>query len=180
MIIKNTTLDEVKIIKNEVYGDDRGFFFESFNLKKWNENGQSFNFVQDNHSRSKKGVIRGLHFQKKKPQGKLVRCVKGCVLDVAVNIDPKSKDFGKYFSIELSEDNKLQLWIPPGFAHGFCVLSDSADFCYKCTDYYDPKDESGIKWNDRDIGINWPEATAELSEKDQNLPTLKEYLELNK
>lgn len=145
------------IIEPTVYGDERGYFFESYNKKDMEEYGLNMNFVQDNQSKSKRGVLRGLHFQKHFPQGKLVRVIKGKVFDVAVDLRKASKTFGQWYGIELSADNKKQFYISEGFAHGFLVLSDEAEFCYKVTDYYNPGDEGGIAWNDPTIGIVWPE-----------------------
>ena len=175
MKVKKTKLDGVLVIEPAVFGDDRGFFLETFQLERYQEYlGDDINFVQDNHSRSVKGVLRGLHFQKTKPQGKLVRVVAGEVYDVAVDINPHSPTYGQYEGVVLSETNKKQLWVPPGYAHGFLVLSDSADFEYKCTDYYDVSDEGGVLWSDPDIGISWPLADVLLSDKDAVLPTLRE------
>jgi dTDP-4-dehydrorhamnose 3,5-epimerase len=152
-----TAIPEVLVIEPKVFGDARGFFFESFNQKAFNEaTGLDVNFVQDNHSRSAKGVLRGLHYQIERPQGKLVRVVRGSVFDVAVDIRKSSPTFGKWAGVELSEDNQRQLWVPPGFAHGFVVLSDSADFLYKTTDYYVPEKERSIAWNDLALNIQWP------------------------
>lgn len=165
-----TAIPEVMIIEPKVFGDARGFFFESFNQKAFSEGtGLDVAFVQDNHSRSAKGVLRGLHYQIQQPQGKLVRVVRGAVFDVAVDIRRGSETFGKWVGVELSEDNHRQLWVPPGFAHGFVVLSESADFLYKTTDYYAPQFERCIVWNDPDIGIAWPDIGAPvlLSSKDQ-------------
>jgi dTDP-4-dehydrorhamnose 3,5-epimerase len=152
-----------------VFGDSRGFFFESFNQQDFNQaTGLNVNFVQDNHSRSAKGVLRGLHYQLQQPQGKLVRVVRGAVFDVAVDIRKSSPTFGKWVGCELSEDNHRQFWVPPGFAHGFVVLSDIADFLYKTTDYYAPAYERCIAWNDPAIGISWPHRLdAQLSSKDK-------------
>lgn len=169
-----TSLPGVLVIQPKIHGDDRGFFMETYQKIKLLDHGISYDFVQDNHSKSSKGVLRGLHFQKTKPQGKLVRCTKGSVYDVAVDIDPLSKTFGKYFGIELSSLNHTQLWIPPGYAHGFCVLSNEAEFQYKCTDYYDPDDEGGLAWNDNDINIPWPIKEPILSEKDKCNKFLKD------
>lgn len=144
------------IIEPAVHGDSRGYFMETYNLKDMQEAGLDMVFVQDNQSCSVKGVLRGLHFQKQFPQGKLVRVIRGTVFDVAVDLRSKSETFGKWFGIELSEENKKQFYIPQGFAHGFLVLSDVAEFCYKCTDFYHPGDEGGMAWNDPVIGINWP------------------------
>ena len=175
MKVLKTILDDCIIIEPKVYADDRGFFLETFQLNRYkNEAGIYENFVQDNFSRSSKGVLRGLHFQKLKPQGKLVRVVKGEVFDVAVDIRKDSTSFGKWVSVILSEDNKKQLWVPPGFAHGFVVLSDFADFEYKCTDYYDPSDEESILWNDPDLNINWPIDNPNLSDKDANAKKLSD------
>ena len=148
-----TCLEGVIVIEPEVYLDERGYYQETFNTKNYKSIGIGENFVQDNLSRSKKNVLRGLHFQKNNPQGKLVRCGTGTVFDVVVDIDPSSKNFLKYFSIELSDQNLKMLWVPAGYAHGFCVLSDFADFHYKCTDYYDANDQHGLIWNDKNIGI---------------------------
>lgn len=167
-----TAIADVLIIEPKVFGDARGFFFESFNQKAFDEAvGQHVDFVQDNHSRSSKGVLRGLHFQVEQPQGKLVRVTRGAVFDVAVDIRQSSPTFGQWVGVELSESNHTQLWIPPGLAHGFLVLSETADFLYKTTDYYAPAHERSIAWNDPAIGIEWPLArngivSATLSQKD--------------
>lgn len=176
MKIINTSIPEVKIIEPKVFGDERGFFLETFQAKKYQTIiGENLNFVQDNHSRSSKGVLRGLHFQKTKPQGKLVRVVTGEVFDVAVDIRKGSPSFGKWEGVLLSGDNKRQFWVPPGFAHGFVVLSDVADFEYKCTDFYDPNDEGAIKWDDPDIAIDWPfDFEPSLSAKDELAGFLKD------
>lgn len=153
-----TALPGVLIIEPKVFGDARGFFFESFNQQRFNEaTGTNFNFVQDNHSRSAKGVLRGLHYQIKQPQGKLVRVARGTVFDVAVDLRKSSPHFGQWVGVELSEDNQRQLWVPPGFGHGFIVTSNSADFLYKTTDYYAPAYERCVAWNDPAIGIEWPD-----------------------
>ena len=150
-------IPDVVLIEPKVFGDARGFFFESFNQKTFNEaTGTNHQFVQDNHSRSSQGVLRGLHYQIQQPQGKLVHVTRGKVWDVAVDIRKSSLTFGKWVGTELSEDNQHQLWVPPGFAHGFIVLSESADFLYKTTDYYAPQHERSIAWNDPVIGIEWP------------------------
>lgn len=143
------------VIEPTVHGDARGYFMETYNQKDMEETGLNMVFVQDNQSCSTKGVLRGLHFQKKYPQGKLVRVVKGSVFDVAVDLRANSKTYGEWFGVELTEENKKQFYIPEGFAHGFVVLSDIAEFCYKCTDFYHPGDEGGLAWNDPEIGINW-------------------------
>ena len=161
-------ISEVVLIEPKVFGDARGFFFESFNQKAFNEaTGTNHQFVQDNHSRSAKGVLRGLHYQIQQPQGKLVRVVRGAVFDVAVDIRKSSPTFGRWVGAELSEDNQHQLWVPPGFAHGFLVLSDLADFLYKTTDYYAPQYERSILWNDSDLNIDWPIGEPILSNKDR-------------
>lgn len=167
MNIIKTKLNDCVIIEPQVYGDERGFFLETFHSKRYKELADiDLNFVQDNHSRSSKNVLRGLHFQKNKPQGKLVRAVKGEVFDVAVDIRKDSSTFGKWEGVLLSEKNKRQLWVPPGFAHGFLALSDIVDFEYKCTDYYDSSDEGIIQWNDPDLNIAWPSNNPILSAKD--------------
>ena len=157
MKVTPTSIPSVLIIEPRVFGDTRGFFFESFNQRAFNQaTGLDVNFVQDNHSRSSKGVLRGLHYQIQQPQGKLVRVVRGSVFDVTVDLRKSSPTFGQWVGVELTEDNHRQLWIPPGFAHGFYVLSDSADFLYKTTDYYAPEFECSLIWNDPTIGIEWP------------------------
>ena len=170
MNLTGTSIADVLIVEPDVYGDSRGFFFESFNQRDFNTaTGTSFNFVQDNHSRSEKGVLRGLHYQLGKPQGKLVRVVRGNVFDVAVDMRKSSATLGKWVGVELSEDNQRQLWVPPGFAHGFLTLSNSADFLYKTTDYYSPVDEKCIIWSDAALDIMWPLAGAapQVSSKDK-------------
>lgn len=167
MEVIKTKLNDCVIIKPKVHGDERGFFLETFQLERYKKNASIDEiFVQDNHSRSSKGVLRGLHFQKTKPQGKLVRVVKGEVYDVAVDIRKDSHTFGQWEGVTLSEENKIQFWVPPGFAHGFVVLSETADFEYKCTDYYDPSDEGCILWNDPNLNISWPINNPTLSAKD--------------
>lgn len=166
MNIIQTNLANCVIIEPKVYGDDRGFFLETFQAERYASAGITLPFVQDNHSRSSKGVLRGLHFQKTKPQGKLVRVVRGEVYDVAVDIRLGSPTYGRWEAVVLSADNKKQFWVPPGFAHGFVVISDSADFEYKCTDYYDPSDEGSLLWSDPDLNIPWPIDKPILSEKD--------------
>jgi dTDP-4-dehydrorhamnose 3,5-epimerase len=164
-----TKIPDLYIIEPKVFGDDRGFFFESFNEKKFAElTGQTVEFVQDNHSRSVKGVLRGLHYQVQRPQGKLVRVVQGEVFDVAADIRKGSATFGQWVGVNLSAENKRQLWIPAGFAHGFVTLSESAEFLYKTTDYWMPEFERCIRWNDPQLGINWPFSDAPIvSEKDK-------------
>ena len=167
MKVIETSICGCVIIEPTVFGDERGFFLETFHAARYAESaGIDLPFVQDNHSRSSKGVLRGLHFQKTKPQGKLVRVVRGEVYDVAVDIRANSKTFGKWEAVILSEHNKLQFWVPPGFAHGFVVLSDIADFEYKCTDFYDSTDEGSILWSDPDLGIQWPVQNPIVSAKD--------------
>ena len=168
MQITPTSIPDVLIIEPKVFGDNRGFFFESFNQLSFEKAiGGKVNFVQDNHSKSSKGVLRGLHYQIKQPQGKLVRVVEGSVLDVAIDIRKSSPTFGKHIAVELTAENKKQLWVPEGFAHGFLVLSEIAEFLYKTTDYYAPEFERSIIWNDPDIGINWGQnITPSLSAKD--------------
>lgn len=164
-----TAIPDLLILEPKVFGDSRGFFFESFNAQNFaSATGLNVNFVQDNHSRSAKGVLRGLHYQVQQTQGKLVQVSQGVVFDVAVDIRKSSSTFGKWVGCELSDQNHRQLWIPPGFAHGFIVLSESADFQYKTTNYYAPTHERCIAWNDPSIGIQWPEGiTPMLSAKDQ-------------
>ena len=176
MIVYEADLKGLIVIEPRIFGDDRGFFMESFQTDRYAEIGIELPFVQDNISRSRRGVVRGLHFQKTKPQGKLVTCTIGKVLDVVVDLRSHSESFGQSFSLILDSDKKNQLWIPPGFAHGFSVLSESADFFYKCTDYYFPHDEGGIVWNDPDLAIDWLVADPSVSEKDQRLPPLREVV----
>jgi dTDP-4-dehydrorhamnose 3,5-epimerase len=171
-----TSIADVYIIDPTVFGDERGYFMETYNENEFKEAGLDLNFVQDNQSKSTKGVIRGLHFQKKSPQGKLVRVIKGEVFDVAVDLRNDSPTYGKWEGVTLSEDNKKQFYVPEGFAHGFLVLSDEAEFTYKCTNFYDAEDEGGILWNDPEIGIDWPIKNINdvvLSEKDKNWKTLE-------
>lgn len=154
-------IEGLYIIEPAVHGDSRGYFMETYNQRDMEEAGLDMKFVQDNQSMSVKGVLRGLHFQKQYPQGKLVRVIKGRVFDVAVDLRSGSKTCGKWYGVELTEENKKQFYISEGFAHGFLVLSDTAEFCYKCTDFYHPGDEGGLAWNDPEIGIEWPELTGE-------------------
>ncbi len=174
MIVTETDLPGVKLIEPKVFGDERGFFLESWNARSFAEAGLDLDFVQDNHSRSARGVLRGLHYQWGNPQGKLVRVTAGAVFDVAVDLRRSSPCFGRWTGYELSERNKRMLYIPPGFAHGFLVLSDSADFLYKCTALYDAPNDRGIHWDDPAIGIDWPLAgmTPQLSAKDAAAPLL--------
>ncbi len=175
-IVTPTAIPDILMLEPKVFGDSRGFFYESFNDQHFAETtGLNIKFVQDNHSRSAKGVLRGLHYQLQQPQGKLVRVVRGAVFDVAVDIRRRSPTFGKWVGCELSEDNHRQFWVPPGFAHGFVVLSDIADFLYKTTDYYAPAHERCIAWNDPDVGIEWPaEMHPQLSVKDLQGKCFKE------
>jgi dTDP-4-dehydrorhamnose 3,5-epimerase len=177
MEFQEVSIKNVFLIKPEVFGDSRGYFLESFNKKQFDENIGSVNFVQDNESKSSAGVLRGLHFQKGEyAQAKLVRVIKGAVLDVIVDIRPDSPTFGKHFSIELTDENKLQLFLPKGMAHGFVVLKNNTIFAYKVDNVYAPENESGIIYNDPDLSINWllPESSIILSEKDKKLPRLRE------
>lgn len=176
MEVIKTKLNDCLIIKPKVFGDDRGFFLESFQKHNYEHHaGIKLPFVQDNHSRSSKGVLRGLHFQKKRPQGKLVRVVSGEVFDVAVDIRKDSSTFGMWEGVYLSEINKMQFWVPPGFAHGFVVISEKADFEYKCTDYYDPSDEGCIIWNDPMLNIDWPIDDPILSDKDNKADSFAKF-----
>lgn len=168
-------LDGVVLVEPRVFGDERGFFLETFREDTYREallQGHE-HFVQDNHSRSSRGVLRGLHFQTRRPQGKLLRCVAGEIFDVAVDVRPDSPQFGQWVAVTLSADNKHQLYVPPGFAHGFQVVSETADVEYKCTDYYDPEGEGGIRWDDPGLAIPWPVADPVVSAKDQALPCLE-------
>lgn len=171
MKIIETTIPDVKIIEPQIFGDERGFFMETWNQKKFEDlvTGKPTKFVQDNHSKSKKGILRGLHYQTENTQGKLVRVVSGEVFDVAIDIRKGSATFGKWFGEYLSAANKRQLWIPEGFAHGFFVTSNEAEFVYKCTNFYEPQSEISIKWDDEDLGIDWPlkDCKPLLSDKDK-------------
>lgn len=172
----STPIADLTIVEPTVFGDHRGYFMETFSAREFKEAGLPTVFVQDNESHSKQGVVRGLHFQKKNPQGKLVRVIEGEVFDVGVDLRRNSPTFGKWFGVILSAENKKQFYVPEGFAHGFAVLSEMATFVYKCTRLYDPTDELGLLWNDPEIGIEWPlpkGVSPLLSEKDQNNPTLK-------
>lgn len=196
IIVTKCPIEGLYIIEPKVHGDHRGYFMETYNQRDMAEHGLNMVFVQDNQSQSRKGVLRGLHSQKEHPQGKLVRVIKGRVFDVAVDLRPGSETYGQWYGLELSEENKKQFYVSPGFAHGFLVLSDVAEFCYKVTDFYHPNDELGFAWNDPDIGIQWPEVVGtyqgsasvdgycladgtplKLSDKDQKLPTLKDRSE---
>ncbi|SHF54638.1 dTDP-4-dehydrorhamnose 3,5-epimerase [Microbulbifer donghaiensis] len=177
MKVIETCLPGVMIVEPKVFGDGRGFFLETFQAERYRaELGIYAAFVQDNHSRSVRGVLRGLHSQVHNPQGKLVRVIRGKILDVAVDIDPESATFGCHEAVILSDENQRQLWVPPGYAHGFAVLSDVADVAYKCTEYYDPSDEAGIVWNDPQLAIDWQLQNPILSDKDAALPTLAQYV----
>lgn len=184
------------VITPTVHGDERGYFTETYNANDLKEAGLTMTFVQDNQSSSKKGVLRGLHYQKTYPQGKLVRVIRGSVFDVAVDLRKKSKSYGKWFGVTLSEENHKQFYIPEGFAHGYLVLSDWAEFCYKCTDFYHPGDDGGLQWNDPKIGIQWPDVIGDypgngnsscytmkdgtplnLNERDENWPSLENQIQ---
>lgn len=170
MQVLDTVLDDVKLLEPKVFGDSRGFFMESWSQKVFDRHFPGTSFVQDNHSMSQAGVLRGLHYQVKHPQGKLVRVVTGAVFDVAVDMRRQSPQFGRWYGAELSAENKHMLWVPPGFAHGFLCLRDDTNFLYKCTDIYAPEHERSVFWNDSDIGIEWPVEGLDLtlSEKDKN------------
>ena len=179
MKVIETRLPGVLVIEPSVHRDTRGFFLETFQADRYRDDaGIDIEFVQDNHSRSSRGVLRGLHAQKQYPQGKLVRVARGEVFDVSVDIDPSSKTFGQWVGIILSDENHRQLWIPPGYAHGFLVLSDIADFEYKCTDYYRSEEEMGVIWNDPDIAIDWPLDAPIVSPRDAALPRLADLRQL--
>jgi dTDP-4-dehydrorhamnose 3,5-epimerase len=176
MQIEETDIPGVLVVTPKVFGDERGFFLETYNKEKFQQAGIEPEFVQDNHSKSIRGVVRGLHYQKKFPQGKLIRAIQGEVLDVIVDIRRGSPTFTRWISILISAENKKQVWIPGGLAHGFSVLSETAEFCYKVTDYYHPEDEAGIRWNDPQLNINWQVQNPLLSEKDSGLPLLAEVV----
>ena len=191
--VTKASIEGLYVIEPAIHGDEQGYFMETYNLNDMKEAGLNLHFVQDNQSMSIKGVLRGLHFQKQYPQGKLVRVIRGTVIDVAVDLRANSRTYGQWYGVELTEKNKKQFYISEGFAHGFLVLSDMAEFCYKCTDFYHPGDEGGLAWNDPEIGITWPELKGEyngtasgkgytlndgtelnLSDKDQKWQRLKE------
>ncbi|NKI73886.1 dTDP-4-dehydrorhamnose 3,5-epimerase [Dickeya sp. CFBP 2040] len=175
MQVRDTAIQGVKVIEPKVFGDTRGFFMETFEKNRYQKMLDiDLDFVQDNHSRSARGVLRGLHFQTVNPQGKLVRVVRGEVFDVVVDIRTDSPTYGRWEGVILSEENKKQFWVPPGLAHGFVVLSELADFEYKCTDYYNPAHEGCLLWNDPDVGIDWPITSPLLSEKDNKGKKFKE------
>lgn len=197
--VEKCPIEGLYIIEPAVHGDGRGYFMETYNQNDMHEAGLDMVFVQDNQSMSKKGVLRGLHYQKEHPQGKLVRVIKGSVFDVAVDLRAGSETYGKWFGVELTEENKKQFYISEGFAHGFLVLSDEAEFCYKCTDFYHPGDEGGLAWNDPDIGVEWPRLCGEyqgtpssagyyledgtplnLSDKDQKWSRVKDTFKFEK
>lgn len=178
--VETCEIEGLKVITPQVHGDHRGYFMETYQYNDFKEIGVDVEFVQDNQSASKKGVLRGLHFQINHPQDKLVRVIKGEVFDVAVDLRKGSKTFGKWFGVRLSEENKKQFFVPKGFAHGFLVLSDYAEFCYKCSDFYHPGDEGGLMYNDPEIGVEWPDIENMeilLSERDTKWGGLKEYVE---
>lgn len=176
MKVLETILPGVLIIEPKVFADARGFVLETYQAERYRQLGIAHAFVQDNHSRSARGVLRGLHFQRSRPQGKLVSVSRGSVYDVTVDINSASPTCSKFVAVELNDENHRQLWIPPGYAHGFCVLSDIADVQYKCTDYYIPEDEGGLLWNDPQVNIPWPIEQPLLSAKDQRNPTLAQLL----
>lgn len=178
MNVIKTDLPEVLIIEPKLFGDQRGFFLESYQFERYAQNGIALPFVQDNLSRSRYGVLRGLHLQNPLTQGKLVTALRGRVLDVAVDVRVGSPNFGRHVAVELSEDNRRQLWVPRGFAHGFAVLSETADFFYKCDALYSPKDEISVRWNDPAIGIDWGLADPSLSSKDADAPLLADVKNL--
>lgn len=181
MKITPSAIPEVLIIDPDVFGDARGYFLETWHAERYAQAGIDVGFVQDNRSRSRKGVLRGLHYQLTRPQGKLVSVSAGRVFDVAVDIRRGSPWFGQWVGVELNDSNHRQIYVPPGFAHGFCVLSESADFGYKCTDFYAPQDEHGVLWNDPQIGIEWPGSNFQVSDKDARnrpLAEMSQYLPL--
>ena len=175
MEVVKTPLGGVLLIKPKVWGDARGYFVETWQQERYAAAGIDLPFVQDNHSRSAYGILRGLHFQKTRPQGKLVHVSLGSVFDVAVDIRAGSPSFGQWYGVELTQDNQWQLWVPPGLAHGFVVTSEYAHFHYKCTEYYCPQDEGAIRWNDPDLGVVWPVECPVLSQKDAVAPSWREF-----
>jgi len=175
---KRTPLEGVVVIVPKVFGDDRGFFMETFNARDFREEGLPEIFVQDNHSRSSKGVLRGLHYQYPRWQGKLVRCLAGRIFDVAVDICRSSPTFGQWYGTWLDEENRHQMYVPPGFAHGFAVESESADVAYKCTDLYVPEQDAGIRFDDPDVGVEWPIENVQVSDKDAQAPALRDLADL--
>jgi dTDP-4-dehydrorhamnose 3,5-epimerase len=177
MKINKTPIDGILVIEPDVFKDERGFFLETFHTQKYKDLGIEKNFVQDNLSFSSKGILRGLHFQHRNPQAKMVQVLLGEVFDVAVDIRRNSPTFGKWFGLILSQENLFQMYIPEGFAHGYCVVSDTALFAYKCSAFYSPADEGGLLWSDPDVGIEWPVSNPILSAKDSQLPCLSEFPE---
>lgn len=178
ILVETCEIEGLRVLTTAVFGDARGYFMETYQCEDFKQAGVEVSFVQDNQSASKQGVLRGLHFQKEYPQDKLVRVIKGEVFDVAVDLRKDSKTFGKWFGLVLSEENKKQFFVPKGFAHGFLVLSEYAEFCYKCSDYYRPGDEGGLIWNDETIGIDWPipaDMEVLLSDKDTKWGTFQDY-----
>ena len=173
MKVEKTNLAGVLVLEPTTFRDDRGFFRECFQLDRYKKANISQSFVQENLSQSQRGVLRGLHMQFNKPQGKLVQCVQGAVFDVVADVSASSETYGEYFSVELSSENGKQLWVPPGYAHGFLTVSDVALFHYKCTDYYDPSSEGGVIWSDPTLSVKWPEEPSYISDKDLALPTLE-------
>ncbi|HEV8657863.1 MAG TPA: dTDP-4-dehydrorhamnose 3,5-epimerase [Thermoanaerobaculia bacterium] len=174
MHVIQTSLSGVLLLEPKIWSDDRGFFLETYHIERFREAGIGAEFVQDNQSRSQRGVLRGLHYQEPNAQGKLIRCSRGAMFDVAVDIRVGSPQFGKWFGVELNDENQQILWVPAGFAHGFCALTDDCDVTYKCTAFYDPGTERAIVWNDPDIGIDWPISQPRLSTKDAMAPRLKD------
>ncbi len=177
MEVEKTPLEGVLLIRPKVWGDGRGYFVETWQQERYSAAGIDMPFVQDNHSMSRRGILRGLHFQRTRPQGKLVSVSLGRVFDVAVDIRPGSPTFGQWYGVELTRNNQWQLWVPPGLAHGFAVLSERAHFHYKCTEYYHPEDEGAIRWNDPAIGVEWPVREPTLSAKDREAPSFSDYVE---
>lgn len=175
MEVVATPIGSVTLIKPKVWGDARGYFVETWQQERYAAAGIDLPFVQDNHSRSAHGILRGLHFQRTRPQGKLVHVSLGSVFDVVVDIRPGSPSFGQWYGVELTQDNQWQLWVPPGLAHGFVVTSEYAHFHYKCTEYYCPQDEGAIRWNDPDLGVVWPVECPVLSDKDKIAPSWREF-----
>jgi len=172
MKVIETQLPGVVVIEPTVFRDERGFFLETWHYQRYAANGLDVTFVQDNHSRSRKDTLRGLHFQRQRPQGKLVRVIEGEIFDVAADVNPASPTYGQWVGVSLSADDFRQIYVPPGYAHGFCVVSEVAQVEYKCTDFYDPADEGGVMWNDPVLGIEWPTTTPILSARDQQHPPL--------
>jgi dTDP-4-dehydrorhamnose 3,5-epimerase len=172
MEVLPTRLAGLVLLAPSVFGDERGFFVETYRSELWSQHGIPTEFAQDNHSRSRRGTLRGIHFQTHPGQGKLVRCARGSVLDVVVDLRRDSPTFGEWEAVELDDERHLQLWIPVGFGHGFCVLSETADFVYKCTNVYDPATEAGIRFDDPDVGIEWPDIELLYSDRDRTAPTL--------